>query len=56
LIGHSYFTPARGQHISDPTSWFSQVIETEIAPLLEEYWFDNPVKAEEEAAKILEGL
>ena len=44
-IGHSYVTPAPGEQVSDTRAWFTEVVETEIAPLLEEYWFDNPDKA-----------
>jgi 5-methylcytosine-specific restriction protein B len=56
LIGHSYFTPARNQKISDPYAWFEQVVDTEITPLLEEYWFDDAKKPQQEASKMLEGL
>ncbi|ROU00076.1 AAA family ATPase [Marinobacter sp. R17] len=56
LIGHSYFTPARNQKVIDPLAWFEQVVETEITPLLEEYWFDNAEKPQQEASKMLEGL
>lgn len=52
-IGHSYVTP--NSRINDPDAWFSQVVRTEIAPLLDEYWFDNPEKAREAVAKLLEG-
>lgn len=41
-IGHSYLTPARGQDVKDPVSWFRQVVNTEIVPLLSEYWYDKP--------------
>lgn len=37
-IGHSYVTPAQGKQIADAQGWFRQVVETEIGPLLEEYW------------------
>ena len=39
-IGHSYVTPPLDAVIPDATEWFRQVVETEIGPLLEEYWFD----------------
>ena len=29
------------------SEWLSQIISTEINPLLEEYWFDQPEKVEE---------
>ena len=28
--------------IDDPQQWFTEIVETEIAPLLREYWFDDP--------------
>jgi MoxR-like ATPase len=44
-IGHSFFTPAEGETPGD--GWFTRVVDTEIRPLLEEYWFDNPARAAE---------
>jgi 5-methylcytosine-specific restriction protein B len=41
-IGHSYVTPSNGYEIGEPKEWFRQVVETEIGPLLDEYWFDSP--------------
>ena len=49
-------TPSGGVAIDDPVSWFRQVVETEIGPLLDEYWFDQPGKAGEEKDKLLQGL
>ena len=46
-IGHSYVTPLRGTRIADGEAWFAEVVETEIRPLLEEYWFDAPDKVSE---------
>ena len=53
-IGHSFFTPAR--HIKDKNikEWFSEIVKTEIAPILDEYWFDNPEKSKQETQKLLE--
>lgn len=42
-IGHSFFTPTEA--IADSESWYRRIVETEIYPLLEEYWFDDPEKA-----------
>ena len=40
---------------SDATrDWFRQVVETEITPLLEEYWFDSPADAKEAVQHLLE--
>ena len=55
-VGHSVVTPSGGVAIDDPVSWFRQVVETEIGPLLDEYWFDQPGKAGEEKDKLLQGL
>jgi hypothetical protein len=50
-IGHSFFTPPEG--FSFTPSWFERVVETEIRPLLEEYWFDEPAKAAEWRGRLL---
>ncbi|RYG37903.1 AAA family ATPase [bacterium] len=55
-VGHSYVTPAAGALIGDPVAWYSRVVRHEIAPLLEEYWFDNPARAREETEKLLQGI
>jgi 5-methylcytosine-specific restriction protein B len=55
-IGHSYVTPPEGKSISDGNKWFKDVVETEIAPLLFEYWFDNTSKASEAARRLLVGI
>lgn len=55
-IGHSYVTPGPGETIADARGWFRQVVETEIGPLLEEYWFDNLDKARTATQRLLEGL
>ena len=41
-IGHSFFVPSQGY---TATGWFERVVEMEIRPLLDEYWFDDPEKA-----------
>ena len=38
-IGHSYFTSKSTDMIND--EWVKNVVEYEIIPLIEEYWFDN---------------
>ena len=55
-VGHSVVTPSGQEEIDDPVSWFRQTVETEIGPLLEEYWFDQPSRAGEEKDKLLQGL
>ena len=55
-IGHSYVTPTKGETIGDARKWFERLVKTEIAPLLEEYWYDNPELASEATQKLLESL
>jgi 5-methylcytosine-specific restriction endonuclease McrBC GTP-binding regulatory subunit McrB len=52
-IGHSFFVPS-GDFEYDP-GWYRRVIETEIHPLLEEYWFDEPDKADSWRQQLLQG-
>ena len=40
-VGHSYITPTRPLEPGGTRQWFRDVVETEIVPLLEEYWFDD---------------
>lgn len=42
-IGHSYFVP---ENTADEL-WYQNILETQIAPLLYEYWFDRPERAKE---------
>ena len=51
-IGHSFFCPAGTEDDLGP-AWYRAVVESEIAPLLREYWFDDPAKADELAAELL---
>jgi DNA polymerase III delta prime subunit len=51
-IGHSYLTPSPDANIQNPRDWYNQVVQTEIGPLLEEYWFDEPAKAREKAEEL----
>ena len=55
-VGHSYVTPPFNTPISDAKAWFRQVVQTEIGPLLEEYWFDSLSKAEEARERLLAGF
>ena len=55
-VGHSYVTPPFGIPIDDAREWFRQVVETEIGPLLDEYWFDALEKAQKAKAQLLEGF
>lgn len=55
-IGHSYVTPPLGIPIKDAREWFRQVVDTEIGPLLDEYWFDSLDKAQKARERLLEGF
>jgi 5-methylcytosine-specific restriction protein B len=54
-VGHSYFTPAVSLEETglDTVGWWRRVIETDVRPLLDEYWFDRPEVAEAECRKLL---
>ncbi|MYE25597.1 MAG: AAA domain-containing protein [Gammaproteobacteria bacterium] len=44
-VGHSYVTPSTPLEAATTKAWFRDVVETEIGPLLEEYWFDDADQA-----------
>lgn len=44
-IGHSFFCGAPANGIYDD-AWFEEIIRFEIAPLIWEYWFDDPATAQ----------
>jgi 5-methylcytosine-specific restriction protein B len=54
-IGHSYVTPAYPLEAGETRKWYQQVVETEIGPLLEEYWFDAPAEAQKALEQLLLG-
>lgn len=54
-IGHSYVTPSHRLEAGDTKKWFQQVVETEIGPLLDEYWFDAPDEAQKAIARLTQG-
>jgi 5-methylcytosine-specific restriction protein B len=51
-VGHSFFCPAKGQIPNE--QWYREVIDSEIKPLLEEYWMDEPEKADEQVNELLD--
>ncbi len=53
-IGHSYVTCDSPIH--KPQEWFLDIINTEIEPLLREYWFDNTKKVQELVSELKEGI
>lgn len=47
-IGHSYFCDPQPNN-----DWIENIVKYEICPMLDEYWFDNKSKAEDEKKKLL---
>jgi 5-methylcytosine-specific restriction protein B len=52
-IGHSFFTPALDQAPFDE-GWYRRIVETEIVPLLEEYWFEDSERVAQWRHSLLE--
>lgn len=53
-VGHSFFCPT--SRVEDTDQWYREIIETEVQPLLEEYWADTDNgKVEAEVEKLLNG-
>ena len=55
-IGHSYVTPASNLEINDPIKWYKNIVETEIGPLLDEYWLYDRERAKEARNSLIENL
>ncbi|MDE0127580.1 MAG: AAA family ATPase [Bryobacterales bacterium] len=53
-IGHSYFVPSEGDEPS--RDWYKHVVDTQIAPLLREYWFDSPEDVENKVTDLKAGV
>lgn len=53
-VGHSFVTPVGDTVLSEDgwRRWYDETIDTEVAPLLAEYWFDNATKALERTAAL----
>jgi hypothetical protein len=52
-IGHSFFCPRGDDFTNLDREWYDGIVETEILPLLREYWFDNPKRADGMREKLL---
>ena len=54
-VGHSYFTPAVALDATglDTLGWWQRVVETDVRPLLEEYWFDRSHLADDACKRLL---
>lgn len=44
-IGHAYFTNVKGVH--EISNWYNNIVEYELVPLIEEYYFDDEIKCKE---------
>ena len=53
MIGHSYVTPTYQLSPGETQKWFRFVVETEIEPLLDEYWFDSPDDTRKAIAELM---
>ncbi len=51
-IGHSYFVPRDDDDEEPSDAWYTHIVETQIAPLLREYWFDSPEDVGNEVARL----
>ena len=51
-VGHSFFCPPENEPVEDWDEWYETVVDYEIRPLLREYWFDDPERANDEADKL----
>ncbi len=50
-IGHSFFCPT--DDVRPDEAWYRRVIESEVVPLLQEYWFDDDRKVQERRSALL---
>jgi hypothetical protein len=50
-IGHSFFCPCNNGPLDD--AWYRRIIESEIVPLIKEYWFDDDPKMAQERTALL---
>lgn len=53
MIGHSYFCPTDPDLSGKDRNWYDGIIETEIVPLLKEYWFDNKDQQKSASERLL---
>ncbi len=55
-VGHAFFTPTSKQRTEDAIKWYREVVNTEIGPLLDEYWFENLDASTKAKQDLLEGF
>lgn len=54
-IGHAYFTNVKGVH-DNINEWYNNIVEYELVPLIEEYYFDDEIKCKELIEVLRSGL
>jgi 5-methylcytosine-specific restriction protein B len=54
-IGHSFFCVPRDELATEP-EWYRLIVETEVMPLLAEYWSDSPLRIATWHDRLLLGL
>ena len=47
------YTQKSMEAVRDAKTWVTEVVQTEIGPLLHEYWFDTPDRARQTVQKLL---
>ena len=52
-LGHSFFCPPGTDFERLDTAWYDGIVRTEVIPLLEEYWYDNPTRVREATEALL---
>jgi len=51
-VGHSFFCPNGKDFSALDEQWYREIVETEIKPLLDEYWQDDRPKAKSAFEKL----
>jgi 5-methylcytosine-specific restriction protein B len=51
-VGHSFFCPSGKDFSALDEQWYREIVDTEIKPLLDEYWYDDPAKAKSALEKL----
>lgn len=52
-VGHAYFTNVQGVH--DINEWYNNIVEFELVPLIEEYFFDDEIKCKDLIEVLISG-
>jgi 5-methylcytosine-specific restriction protein B len=52
-VGHSYFCSTNGYSSGEWDQWLQDIFDTEILPLLQEYWVDDSEELQKHTDKLL---